>query len=111
MALYVSATVRDNLRLFAALAGLRGRALRRAVDQVAEELQLADVLGQRVGLLSGGQRRRTQAAAALVGGAPLLLLDEPTAGADPDTRAAADGTPPSSTLPASSRTSTTAWAS
>ena len=49
VALYVSATVRDNLRLFAALAGLRGRALRRAVDQVAEELQLTGVLGQRDG--------------------------------------------------------------
>jgi ABC-2 type transport system ATP-binding protein len=58
------------------------------VDQVAEELLLTGVLGQRVGLLSGGQRRRTQAATALVGGAPLLLLDEPTAGADPETRAA-----------------------
>jgi ABC-2 type transport system ATP-binding protein len=88
LALYVSATVRDNLRLFAALAGLRRRALHRAVDQVAEELRLTGVLGQRVGLLSGGQRRRTQAATALVGGAPLLLLDEPTAGADPETRAA-----------------------
>ena len=88
LALYVSATVRDNLRLFGALAGLRRRALDCAVDQVAQELQLTDVLGQRTGVLSGGQRRRTQAAIALVGGAPLLLLDEPTAGADPDTRAA-----------------------
>jgi ABC-2 type transport system ATP-binding protein len=88
LALYVSATVRDNLRLFAALAGLRRGALHRAVAQVAEELQLTDVLGQRTGLVSGGQRRRTQAAAALVGGAPLLLLDEPTAGADPQTRGA-----------------------
>jgi ABC-2 type transport system ATP-binding protein len=88
LALYVSATVRDNLRLFGALAGLRRRALHRAIDQVAEELQLTGVLGQRAGVLSGGQRRRTQAATALIGGAPLLLLDEPTAGADPDTRAA-----------------------
>jgi ABC-2 type transport system ATP-binding protein len=88
LALYVSATVRDNLRLFAALAGLRRRALQLAVDQVAEELQLTDLLDQRTGVLSGGQRRRTQAAIALVGGAPLLLLDEPTAGADPQTRAA-----------------------
>src|SRR5580658_7304561 len=88
LSLYVSATVRDNLRLFAAMAGLRRSALRLAVDQVAEELQLTDLLGQRTGLLSGGQRRRTQAAVALVGGAPLLLLDEPTAGADPETRAA-----------------------
>ena len=88
LALYVSATVRDNLRLFAALAGLRGAARHRAVDRVAEELQLTGVLGQRTGLISGGQRRRTQAAAALVADVPLLLLDEPTAGADPQTRAA-----------------------
>lgn len=88
LALYVSATARDNLRLFGALAGLRRAALRRAVAEVAEELQLTEVLDQRAGLLSGGQRRRTQAAAALIGGAPLLLLDEPTAGADPQTRAA-----------------------
>jgi ABC-2 type transport system ATP-binding protein len=88
LALYVSATVGDNLRLFAALAGLRRRALRHGVDHIAEELALTDVLGQRVGLLSGGQRRRTQAAIALVGDAPLLLLDESTPGADPQTRAA-----------------------
>jgi ABC-2 type transport system ATP-binding protein len=87
-ALYLSATVRDNLRLFGALAGLRRSALRRAVDQVAAEVLLTEVLDRRAGLLSGGQQRRTQAAAALVGGAPLLLLDEPTAGADPETRAA-----------------------
>ena len=88
LALYLTATVRDNLRLFGALAGLCGGPLRRAVDEIAEELMLTDVLGQRAGLLSGGQRRRTQAATAMVGGAPLLLLDEPTAGADPQTRAA-----------------------
>jgi ABC-2 type transport system ATP-binding protein len=87
-ALYVSATVRDNLRLFGALAGLRRAGLRRAIDDVASELLLTGVLDQRAGLLSGGQRRRTQAAAALLGAPPLLLLDEPTAGADPDTRAA-----------------------
>jgi len=88
LALYVSATVRDHLRLFAALAGLRRAAQARAVDQVAEELQLTGVLGQRVGLISGGQRRRTQAAAALVADAPMLLLDEPTVGADLQTRTA-----------------------
>jgi ABC-2 type transport system ATP-binding protein len=87
-ALYVTATVRDNLRLFGALAGLRRRALHRAVEDIAAELRLTEVLGQRAGLLSGGQRRRTQAATALIGSAPLLLLDEPTAGADPETRTA-----------------------
>jgi ABC-2 type transport system ATP-binding protein len=87
-ALYVSATVRDNLHLFGALAGLRRGALRSAAEQVADELRLTGVLDQRAGLLSGGQRRRAQAATALIGRPRLLLLDEPTAGADPETRAA-----------------------
>ncbi|NGN70304.1 ABC transporter ATP-binding protein, partial [Streptomyces sp. A7024] len=88
LALYPSATVREHLRLYGSLAGLRRRTLRTAVEAVAEELQLTAELDRRAGLLSGGQRRRTQAAAALIGDPPLLLLDEPTAGADPDTRAA-----------------------
>jgi ABC-2 type transport system ATP-binding protein len=86
--LYISATVRDNLRLFGALAGLRRAGLRAAIDAVAQELMLTEVLDQRAGLLSGGQRRRAQAATAMIGTPPLLLLDEPTAGADPETRAA-----------------------
>lgn len=87
-ALYLSATARDNLSLFGALAGLRGASLRRAIAEVTDELLLNDVLEQRVGLLSGGQRRRVQAATAMIGSPRLLLLDEPTAGADPDTRSA-----------------------
>ena len=86
-ALYPAATVREHLRLFGALAGLRGRALRRAVDDIAERMDLADVAGKPAGLLSGGQRKRTQAATALIAERPLLLLDEPTVGADPATRA------------------------
>jgi ABC-2 type transport system ATP-binding protein len=87
-ALYLSATAQDNLSLFGALTGLRGAGLRRAVGEVAEELCLTGVLEQRAGLLSGGQRRRVQAATAMIGSPQLLLLDEPTAGADPDTRTA-----------------------
>jgi ABC-2 type transport system ATP-binding protein len=87
-ALYAAATVRDNLRLFAGLAGIGGAARRSAIDRVAEELHLTGVLDRRTGVLSGGQRRRTQAATAMIGDPPLLLLDEPTAGADPTTRTA-----------------------
>jgi len=88
LALYPTATVREHLRLFAGLAGLRRAAAARAVEEVAEELMLGDVLDRRCSVLSGGQRRRAQAAAALVGTPRVLLLDEPTAGADPETRAA-----------------------
>jgi ABC-2 type transport system ATP-binding protein len=87
-ALYPSITVAEHLRLFGALAGLRRAALRRAVGEIAELMQLTEVLDKPAGLLSGGQRKRAQAATALVAYRPLLLLDEPTVGADPLTRTA-----------------------
>jgi ABC-2 type transport system ATP-binding protein len=59
-----------------------------AIDGVASRLELTEVLDRPAGLLSGGQRRRTQAATAMVHRPELLLLDEPTAGADPETRQA-----------------------
>jgi ABC-2 type transport system ATP-binding protein len=85
-ALYPAATVAEHLRLFGALAGLRGAALRRAVDDIAERMDLTGVAGKPAGLLSGGQRKRVQAASTLVAERTLLLLDEPTVGADPATR-------------------------
>jgi ABC-type multidrug transport system ATPase subunit len=88
IALYQTVTVRENLQLFGGLAGLRGRDLDAAITRVLDELSLGPVAGQRTGALSGGQRRRVQAATAMVGSPPLLLLDEPTAGADPETRSA-----------------------
>lgn len=88
LALYPTVTVREHLGLFAGLAGLRRAAAARSVEAVAEELVLGDVLDRRCAVLSGGQRRRTQAAAAMVGSPRVLLLDEPTAGADPETRQA-----------------------
>jgi ABC-2 type transport system ATP-binding protein len=87
-ALYLTATVLENVQLFASLSGLRGRNRRRHVDRVLGELMLDDIAGRRVDVLSGGQRRRVQTATAMVGRRPLLLLDEPTAGADPETRRA-----------------------
>ena len=88
LALYPGATVRQNLRLFGGLAGLRRRALRAAIDEVSAATRLTEVLDRPVAVLSGGQQRRAQTASALLHHPPVLLLDEPTVGADPDTRAA-----------------------
>ncbi|HTT50718.1 MAG TPA: ABC transporter ATP-binding protein [Streptosporangiaceae bacterium] len=100
LALYPTATARENLAVFAGLYGIGRREARRRIMQLAGSLVLADVLDRRVRDLSGGQQRRLQAATAMVHRPRLLLLDEPTVGADPVTRdallgvvraAAADG--------------------
>ncbi len=100
LALYPTATARENLAVFAGLYGMRRREARRRIMQLADSLVLADALDQRARDLSGGQQRRLQAATAMLHRPRLLLLDEPTVGADPVTRdallavvraAAADG--------------------
>ncbi|WP_416967906.1 ABC transporter ATP-binding protein [Streptomyces sp. 4F14] len=88
LALYGTVSPRENVRLLAGLAGLRGRRRDAEITRVLEELHLTAVADRPTATLSGGQRRRVQAATAMVGSPPLLLLDEPTAGADPETRAA-----------------------
>lgn len=84
--IYPTLTCAQNLRFFGELAGLRGRDLDHAVTSVAEALQLIHLLDRRGHQLSGGERRRLHTALALVHRPPLVLLDEPTTGADVQTR-------------------------
>ena len=86
LALYPTATARENLFAFAGLYGLRRREARRRIGQLADPLVLGEVLDRRVRDLSGGQQRRLQAATAMIHRPRVLLLDEPTVGADPITR-------------------------
>ena len=85
--MYLPLTVRDNLRFFAGLAGLRRRELRDRIDEVARRARARRrcSTGARREL-SGGERRRLHTAIALVHRPALVLLDEPTTGADVRTR-------------------------
>ena len=86
LAIYPTIRVRDNIVLYGELAGLRGAELKRRVDETAEALGITDLLERKGDALSGGQKRRLHTAMALVHRPPLLLLDEPTVGADIESR-------------------------
>jgi ABC-2 type transport system ATP-binding protein len=86
LGIYPILTVRQNLALFGELAGLRGAALHSRIDEVAQTLDLTDLLPKKAAALSGGQKRRLHTAMALVNRPRLLFLDEPTVGADVQSR-------------------------
>jgi len=83
---YLPLRVRDNLRFFAGLAGLRRAEAAARIDEVAGALGLESLLDRRASQLSGGERRRVHTAIALLHRPELVLLDEPTTGADVRTR-------------------------
>jgi ABC-2 type transport system ATP-binding protein len=76
-------TVRQNLSTFGRLYGVRRLAER--IAELADELDLADLLDRPAGKLSSGQKTRVSLAKALINHPEVLLLDEPTASLDPDT--------------------------
>jgi ABC-2 type transport system ATP-binding protein len=86
--LYEPLTVEENLRFFGELAGLRRRQLDRRVTEVCEGLLLGGLRSRKCQHLSGGEKRRVHTAIALISQPPLLMLDEPTVGADIETRIA-----------------------
>jgi ABC-2 type transport system ATP-binding protein len=75
-------TVRENLRVYARLYGVRDRVAR--IESLARELDLSALLDRDYGKLSAGQRTRVSLAKALLNEPEVLLLDEPTASLDPD---------------------------
>ena len=83
---YPTVSVQDNLRFFGELAGLRRRELRGKVTDVADAFGLVDLLERQALTLSGGEGRRLHTAMAVLHRPSLLLLDEPTVGADVQTR-------------------------
>ncbi len=76
-------TIRQNLRVFGMLYGVPDIADR--IKQLAEALDLTDLLDRPTGKLSAGQKTRVSLAKSLINSPELLLLDEPTASLDPDT--------------------------
>jgi ABC-2 type transport system ATP-binding protein len=86
LALYEDLSARENLKVFGALYGLRGTALKTRCDAVLELVSLQDRAAEKPLTFSGGMKRRLNIAAAMLHEPELLILDEPTVGVDPQSR-------------------------
>jgi ABC-2 type transport system ATP-binding protein len=85
-ALYDDLTVRENIRFFGGIYGLRRQALRKKTKVVLEELDLTGVADSLVGSLPLGWKQRLAFSVATLHDPPIVFLDEPTGGVDPVTR-------------------------
>ncbi len=79
-------SVRENLKIKAAMYGITGPDFQKRYDNLSELLDFGELSDRSVGKLSGGQRRRIDIARALIHDPRILILDEPTTGLDPQTR-------------------------
>jgi len=88
LAIYPELTGYENLLFFGRLFGVERRALKARAGELLERVGLASRAGRRAKTYSGGMARRLNLAAALMHRPRIVLLDEPTAGVDPQSRAA-----------------------
>lgn len=81
-ALYPHMTLLDNIGYPLKVRGIGKEELTERVTEVAQELQIANLLARRPGQVSGGQQQRASVARALVHQAQVFLFDEPLSNLD-----------------------------
>ena len=84
--LYVDLTVYENLEFYGGLYGMKGTALQDRIKEVLHMVKLDGSEKLMTSNLSGGWRQRLALASSMLHRPKLLFLDEPTSGADPNTR-------------------------
>jgi ABC-2 type transport system ATP-binding protein len=88
LALYDDLTARENLNFWGQMYGLSGKTLKTRVDEVLEQIGLADKARSRIKTYSGGMKRRVNIGVGLLHKPRVLFMDEPTVGIDPQSRRA-----------------------
>lgn len=86
IALYPTLTVRENLKYFGKLNGLRGKKLSSRIDEMFDLMEFEKHADKQIQNFSGGMKRRANIAAGILHTPDLLFLDEPTLGIDLQSR-------------------------
>lgn len=84
--LYEDLTVRENIRLFAGIYGMRDEEIARKTDQLLEQLQFTEHKDDLVGSLPLGWKQKLAFSVSIFHDPDIVFLDEPTGGVDPATR-------------------------
>ncbi|NXM25163.1 ABC8B protein, partial [Oxyruncus cristatus] len=79
-------TVKENLKTFAEIKGIKPKEVEKEVQNVLELLDISNIQDTQAEKLSGGQKRKLSIGIAMLGNPQVLFLDEPTAGLDPLSR-------------------------
>ncbi|NXY02977.1 ABCAA protein, partial [Pteruthius melanotis] len=79
-------TVKENLKTFAEIKGIKSEEVEREVQNILELLDISNIQDTQAEKLSGGQKRKLSIGIAMLGNPQVLFLDEPTAGLDPLSR-------------------------
>ncbi|NXF26333.1 ABCA9 protein, partial [Rhodinocichla rosea] len=79
-------TVKENLKTFAEIKGIKSKEVEQEVQKILELLDIRNIQDTQAEKLSGGQKRKLSIGIAMLGNPQVLFLDEPTAGLDPLSR-------------------------
>ncbi|XP_075746374.1 cholesterol transporter ABCA5-like isoform X7 [Rhipicephalus microplus] len=85
-ALWNNLTLREHLRLFAALRGIRYDEIEPVTNWLMDKLNIREHADKRAKQLSGGTKRKLSYAISMLGKPRIVLLDEPSTGMDPQSK-------------------------
>ena len=84
--LYQDMTIRENIRFYAGIYGLKSKVIKERSTELIQELELEEYADRFVAELPLGWKQKLAFSIAIIHNPRIVFLDEPTSGVDPITR-------------------------